>query len=563
MELYPYLLGFNFKYLFSNVFLVECMASDKKPMLFAREATGLVKELSWIDGFILNMSQYNVAIAFFATYFFGLYLVPGANLALGLGVLGFLINIPFMIVYSMFGTTMPRAGGDYVFATRSFRFAPALGWAASVGMFIYIFQAYGGNAWFDIVGMISPNLAILGSVFNKPEIISLANALVHPLPLLLFGSIWIIVGLFFSIIRVSKLRKVMLFLFVIGFIGYPVIYSIILALSSHSQFVVAFNSYANRTGMHLTYSDIIALAKESGAHIVPLTLGASFSALPWVYSALGSSQAATYWGGEIKRVTRNLPLAMVSSVFLIGACMLLMGIFSQNVFGNDFLQASMYLWLSGTKANPFSIPPTLNFFAGIITPPLINLIEFISLVSWITLVFLVFATMGNRLIFAWSLDRMLPAFLADVSDKFHTPIKAGVMSSIVGFIFFVPLVFALIPAAVSYLAIYTIAYALVMIAAIFFPFTNRTIFEQSPSFVRKKIMNIPVMSLIGLLGAIGYLIVFYYLATEPTISGISTASLLITLAVYITSIIIYYLVKLIRKRQGIDLSLIHTQIPPE
>jgi amino acid transporter len=529
---------------------------------FVREATGLVRELSWIDGFVLNISQYNVPLAFFGTYFFGLFLVPGADLALTLSALSLLINIPFMIVYSMFGASMPKSGGDYVFATRSL--FPALGFATAVGMWIYIFQAIGGCAWASTTYFVAPGLSALGYMLPNQALSNFATILTQPIPTLILGCLFIAIGFFFATIPISGLRKVLTVLFVIAFLGYPVLYSIVLASSSHSQFVAAFDSYAIKSGMNTTYASVISSAKASGATILPLTLGGSLAGLPWAYSSLGSSQCSTYWGGETKRASRNLPLSLITSVLAIAVVMGVMGYLSQGVFGSDFLQATMYFWLSGAKGNPFTVAPLMSYLAAILFPdPVFNIFMFISMMCWIVIIFLILVTMGQRLLFAWAFDRMLPSALADVNDRFHTPIKAAIVTAILGVCFFVPMVYALVPTEVSYLAIFLVAYILVMVAGIVYPFGARALFEQSPSFVKKRIASVPVMSLFGVLGAAGYSIVLLYLIGETSISGITPASIGVVVATYVLAVVIYYVVRAYRRREGIDLDFIYKQIPPD
>ncbi len=71
------------------------------------------------------------------------------------------------------------------------------------------------------------------------------------------------------------------------------------------------------------------------------------------------------------------------------------------------------------------------------------------------------------------------------------------------------------------------------------------------------------MSLAGILGIISLLVVFYYLLANPAVSGASTAGIAIVVSTYIIAVLLYYGVKAYRKRQGLDLSLVFKQIPPE
>jgi amino acid/polyamine/organocation transporter, APC superfamily (TC 2.A.3) len=48
--------------------------------------------------------------------------------------------------------------------------------------------------------------------------------------------------------------------------------------------------------------------------------------------------------------------------------------------------------------------------------------------------------LGSRLLISYSLDRILPNFFADINERFHTPIKAIIVTiilTLIGAVFFV------------------------------------------------------------------------------------------------------------------------------
>ncbi len=94
--------------------------STNKPPVFAREATGLVKNVTFWDAVTLNVANMSAgsALALIGYTMVLLPTVSGVNLVYG-SMIAFVMSIPQIIVYSMMSRRMPRTGGDYVWLTRS------------------------------------------------------------------------------------------------------------------------------------------------------------------------------------------------------------------------------------------------------------------------------------------------------------------------------------------------------------------------------------------------------------------------------------------------------------
>lgn len=175
------------------------------------------------------------------------------------------------------------------------------------------------------------------------------------------------------------------------------------------------------------------------------------------------------------------------------------------------------------------------------------------------------AFVASRMLFALAFDRLIPASFADVSERFHTPVKANIAAFIGAFLFLVATAYSFLGAYVNSIVGWTSVYLLVMVTATLFPFLKKELFENFPATAKKRILGFPAMSIAGILGPIALLVVFYELFNSPVV-GISAGSLLgtgIVVLTYILSIVLYYGAKAYRKRQGIDMSLVFKEIPPE
>src|SRR5438876_840205 len=111
----------------------------QKPTVFAREATGLTRNISGKDAVMLTVSTMGLGYVFFYMYF-GPGLYPGVNL-----LYADLIAIPISLltsgVYYLLSVAMPRTGGDYVYNSRILH--PALAFMSNFWYVIIITTFFG------------------------------------------------------------------------------------------------------------------------------------------------------------------------------------------------------------------------------------------------------------------------------------------------------------------------------------------------------------------------------------------------------------------------------------
>ena len=96
--------------------------------MFARKATGLVREVSPFSTFVFNMAGQPTAILLATSVFFVLGLYPGGSIWLGFA-LAFGVAVVLCVCYGLFSSAIPRSGGDYVLVGRITH--PAIGLISS------------------------------------------------------------------------------------------------------------------------------------------------------------------------------------------------------------------------------------------------------------------------------------------------------------------------------------------------------------------------------------------------------------------------------------------------
>ena len=533
------------------------------PKVFVRDATGLVRSLTWFDGMMFNLAYYNIAVAAFIVFGWGSWLFPGADMGISVGVVGLLIAVPLIVGYSFMVMGMPRAGGDYVYVSRGIS-APL---GAGVALVFMIYQAIfsvGQNAWFTVTTALSPGLAVLGYVMNNAGITSLSSTVSQPLPAIAIGFVMLALTFILTLVPTTTLHRVLQVLSPIALLGYPILYVGLLATSSNQAFQSAFNTYGALYGT--SYQGIIQSATNAGAIIAPFSLGASILALPIVYATLAFPQSSIYTAGETKHPGKQVPISLAVGVIVICISTYLMARVTYGIFGFNFIQATAFYGFSGAAGYPLPAPPFTNLFFGILFPnAALQAFMLLSVLAWELLLMVSFAFVASRIIFSLAFDRVIPVALSDVSERFHTPVKANIIMLVGSIVFLVATAYNFIGVYVNSIVGWTSVFIIVMITSIVFPYTKKELFETFPTQAKRRIGGVPAMSIAGLIGTLALLVVFYELFASPVV-GVSQGSLAgtgIVVVTYVVGISMYYVAKVYRRREGIDLSFVFREIPPE
>ena len=98
---------------------VELKSMTSQPVAFVRKASGLRRDVSFLDVVGLNLSNMSGGAAL-GTIGYSMVLLAstsGVNLVYG-SIIAWVLSIPQIIVYTMMTTRISRTGGDYVWVSR-------------------------------------------------------------------------------------------------------------------------------------------------------------------------------------------------------------------------------------------------------------------------------------------------------------------------------------------------------------------------------------------------------------------------------------------------------------
>lgn len=523
---------------------------------FAREATGLTRQISGFDAFLGNILAMGIAY-FFVFEFFATLLFPGVDLPVTI-VVTLIPGVVVALLYYLFTVAMPRTGGDYVWTSRALG-AP-LGFMTNMVLtFTWLASMATAVAWGISYGLV-PSLAAAGLVGDDSSLSSLSTTLSNPDTA--FGLSCVLIALFILpiVLGTRVAFRVMLAMFLISLVG-ALVTVVAFFSAPNATFVANFNHYSGMDYQTTITTAALPLGFAAGATLT----GSIFT----MTNFLGFFSSA-YFSGEVKRVQRSQVVAMFGSlIFLMVIAFLIYGSAYYSA-GSNFLDAISLLYATG---NNYLLPavPTLNLLVAFASPnPAVVLISGIALLATGLGGATLFAFVCVRNLFAWSFDRILPMALTRLDAKRGSPYYAVAVILVVAILleavyyftqFFTYYVFATLNL--------FIVFTMVSIAAIAFPYRLKSVFESSPAIVRRKIGSIPVITLLGVVG-VAVNVYFGWATAQPAISPTPSGGILVQYLSYATvpltiiaAFVIYGVSYFVRRSQGIELGAAFKEIPPE
>ena len=540
----------------------DAIGGQAPPTLFLRKATGLVRGWSVRDSIIYAALATNFVTLGIYEFTFAGPAFPKGQLITSVVISGIWVSF-LVIAYAGLVVTIPRAGGDYVWQSRIlgsgigfvmaatgwwfilWLWAPIYGNILSVQLFEPLWATLkwtwpgGGAAWFG-----TSNGIFIVTLIT----IALAGLLVS--------------------LGMSGYARIQKWCFLGGMIGFAVVVVLLLA-NSHANFISSFNLEGQKLfGVKGAYHATNAAAAKAGYTTSPLgfgPLGPTMLLVPaMMFFILWPNWGATLYG-EIRGASdfRRVFTGMFVGLWITVACTVIFLLLIAKTVGWDFYQNLNALDYNATPT--FGIWPYPFMFAGWLvhnTAFQVALILVLSLwfFGWVGTLFL----SSTRVIFAAAFDRVLPDRAAEVSEKRKVPVYS--------------LVLMLLPAA-GLAAVYSysttfrtytldatlviaVTYLFSAIAVVILPWRKPDLWRASPAS-RIKIFGVQIVPVAGVItiGLLGFNL-YEWLSNKLYFVN-SRDSLYYMGAMYVLAIIVFVSAKIIRNRQGIDLSLINKEIPVE
>jgi len=587
------------------------MASSK-PGLFAREATGLVREIGFSLGVIIILSHV-IGLGWQKRAFQFTGYAPMANEAMPLGlpamfwaflVVGLVVLVTGYAA-GYVAATMPRSGGGYVTISRVIH--PVVGYMSGWVMFLAEAFSYGliGVAVFEGIGIFFG--IALGSPAGIPAWVSLMN---EPWAIWLGGLILVWVFAIVALLGTKMYGRLLQVMFYIP---------AAITVAFFAMWIAgALNPSIVETGvqnvMGATPQKMVDLAVTTGMADSAVGFFDAFSiALGGAFWAYMGWYAITFLAGEVKEANKKLPKVLLVAGLVMMAVYLsassisaisVMNVAKTTANGQTWSFYQGYSWLSygspdwaaagvpqsiidtGTRADIFNYLGIANFqnswstgIASIIAQGMglgwLSIIIAIAGVFWVANDIPPFLLVASRTFFAMSFDRMMPEKFAHVSERWHAP----VWSLIITAVFAIPATMAEanFPAgAATYLSfagvvgtdIFDAAFLLMFcVSCMLLPLERKDIYDRAA--VKHSVGFVVLLGLVATLGASFCLYIF--IQQSPWIwslftSGASEASIASSigfLGCIAAGILLYVYYMYKNSTKGVDMRTLYIAIPPE
>ena len=525
--------------------------------LFVRKATGLVRGWSVRDAFIyatfsINLITLGLYIFSFAPF------IPKGGLLWAIILSGAYLVFQ-AVTYASLIAAMPRAGGDYVWISRTL--GGGIGFVlAACGWWFILWHWVPIYANILNVEVFSPLSAIIGWDHGVHFWGRAAGLLTSSVIVALVASLLIAIG----IRAYARIQKIC---FYGGVVGLLVIFGLLL-FNSKSDFISSFNTEARQTyGTSGDAYHAVLKAGTSGyvpADVASFAFTATILLIPMIaFFNLWSNWGATLYG-EVRGASdfRKNIFAMGGALIATSiAAVILLGLFAKT-FGWDWYMAANNAYWAG--AGPLGVFPYPGILASFLFGSPVLQFILVAVMSlwfwgWVGTVFL----SSTRVVFATAFDRVLPEWAARVSSN-GVPYPA--------------LALMLIPSIpISYFYAYnsnfnswtldaTLVIAITFlgsaISAAVLPWRRRDIYNASP-IAKYRIGGIPLITAAALLftAFLAFCLIKWF---QDDVYGINKTDSLIYMAVlYGVAIAIYVGSWLYRRQQGLNLKMVYGEIPAE
>ena len=527
--------------------------------MFVRKATGLVKGWSMWDAFLYaSMSVNAVALGFYIFSFAPF--IPKGNLMLAL-VIGAILLLSQVFTYAALIAIMPRAGGDYIWISRVL--GGEIGFVLTCAGWWFIMwhwiPIYGNLLIFEVLDPIGRILGwhsfahywtTANGVFTACLVDALFTAGLVTLGMRGYG----------------KAQKVC---FYGGSAGLVLMFALLLT-HSHGDFVNAFN--ANAHSMYGlkgdTYGQILSAgttkAQYHPAGLSSFDLGATMLLIPMMFFY----NIWSNWGGSLYGEVRgavdfkkNL-FAMGGALVLSTAVSVLALLAFAHTMGWDFYNGANNAYWSGTSPLP-SFPYPGLLVAMLTQNTVVQAVLIILLGLWFVgsagTVFL----SATRAVFAFAFDRMLPEWAAGVSSG-GVPYGALVLlvapSIVISYFYAYSTKFA--SWTLDATLVIAVAFLGSGIAAAILPWRRSDVYRLSP-IARYRIGPVPAITVVASIFSAVLAWALYEWWHDPVYGVNNSTSMRYMLALYALAVVLLVGMRVIRRRQGIDLRAVNHEIPVE
>ncbi len=507
---------------------------------FARQSTGLVKTVSLFDAVAVNVSYMSTGAAL-SLLGFTLVLLPsvsGVNLVYA-SLIGFLITIPQVIVYTMMSRRTSRTGGDYVWMSRSL--GGLVGSSVTfMGITMETMPYLALIALSVVFAIGSVGVSMGGSAFSGLAVAGSAPLDQFSLAAAIFACL-----IALNIVRPRLGFRLISVLMLVGVVTLLVSMGTLLAAGRGG---VA--DYVNGLGLTGSNGNPITYASVANSYTGRgFDLAATVSILPFfaifVYPWFNASASV---GSELKgrsAVTWNAPISALLAMLVVTVPLAVM----YYVGGFGFTDAAL-------SNSSLVYSASFNFWTlamGVTQVTALKLLIGLGWILWVVAILAFGIITISRYMMAQSFDRFLPAKLGYVSERFASPVYAHLLDLAVTVV--------LIGLAAFVYGTLSSLYGAILASMFYFAFVGAAAavygFRKERGSARRTLL------VSGALMAAVFLFLAYEFLSAPTVWGGNPLAYGYIAATFVAGVAIYAASRRYHLRGGLDISLLFREIPPD
>ncbi|MBS1676533.1 MAG: APC family permease [Actinobacteria bacterium] len=512
--------------------------------LFSRRATGLVRELSTFDAFVLCFSAVAIPIGITQAFLFAPQLFPGVNMAWSFAVAA-VVALVFGLVYLYYTRIMPQSGGDYVWVSRVLH--PAIGFAV------------GSVSTFTPLQFSALNLAVQTTIFVPAfaAIMGHSNLVMSQTTTMIVAAVATLVigAVLLSGVRwVARISTALFALVIVGML----IWLFLLLVRSPAHFQSAWNASSQ-----VSYDAVIAKAEAKGFDTSP-NLSSTLLGVVFGFQFFVGFQWMAFFAGEVRKASRVARTAILGTWAVTATAFIAGSILVYHYYGYKFLAAAGFLFSEEPETYALPVPPYVSslvpYLTGSKVLQYVIVASFIAAIAWSSLTFFMVA---SRNIFAWSFDGIVPEALSKVNKRTHVPVWSVVLVTLlvllVDYLTIYTEFFGLL---VNWVAVICSAVVVVATSLVLLPVIRPRIWERAPADLRQKWFGVYKVQVIGVLAAVSQAAIVVIALTTPTIGGkVTVKSLIYAFAVPAIAFAWYWAMRAYRRSRGVQLENVFAEIP--
>ncbi len=519
---------------------------SEERLVFARKASGLVRELSALDVIIWAIGTPAISgILYFAAREMYNYSAPSIMTAY---IVGGLAILPITLALAFMTASMPRSGGMYAAVSRIV--------SPTMAFFVSWLQLFGLGITTGVLACVSAlifgsGLIMAGTISGITALSDAGAFMTTTTGAVIGGLVLIIVLWIIGLTAIRVVKWLERFLFALPMITLALMIGFLLAYGP-AGYPSAFDAQWGAG----TYSAIMSKASQLNYSTPAFSwdkVGSALLITLWSYAGF---EVVTYASGEVKRPARSLLIGVVGG--FIGLMLLYVASVAIMGYIGDFINAYSFIYYNNKPVLESIMPavePSLPFFAASVMPTWLGVFVLVCMVLWYAKTILPVFVGGSRITFACAMDKMLPTKLASV-NRYGAPTWSthlmGVMALLGLYIFTMDIG----PALGILTWSTTVFFWIFGLATLLFPYVRPDIFDKSP--VQWKIGGVPVISIVGLFALATGFFIFAYTLTEFSIESVILVCIVLSVGLILHA---WQMAK--NKREGIQITDIYSSLPPE